>query len=110
MSTQATSIFKFSTLNDIDKAYYIKLGGGFFGGLLAGILAGLIYNSSQDTALMQIIGWGIYFAQLFGLTFLTNKMYDLGKWTFVRSLRHAILMTFLVYLYMWITVFNFIIF
>lgn len=110
MSTQATSILKFSTLTDVDKAYYIKLGGGFFGGLLSGIIAGIIFNSSQDTLLMQYIGWGIYFLQLFGLTVLTNQMYDLGKWTFVRSLRHAILMTFLVYLYMWTTVFNFMIF
>jgi len=101
------SILKFNEFNDKDKAYTIRLVSGILGGIIAGLITGPMMASGVDAGTFATTGWAIFFAQSFGLAYLTKVMYDLGDWNFTRVWRHAVLMNFLMYLFFWILTFDF---
>ena len=105
------SILKFKEFNDNDKAYTIRLLGGIIGGIIAGLITGQMMASGTAPFVFSSIGWGIFFAQSFGLAYLTMVMYELkdarGEWNFTRVWRHAVFMNFIMFLYFWTVTFDF---
>lgn len=102
------AIWKFKEFNNVDKAYTIKLLGSTVSGILMGVVSGIVYESSGDR-----LGWfglAFYFLQAYLLGLFVKKSYGLKDMSPIRAMRHGIMMGFFVYLYLWVSIFNFILF
>ncbi len=101
------SILKFKTFSNEDKAYTIKLLGSVVTGILMGIVSAIVYTNSNLT--IGFVGLAVYILQSIGLGLFLKKYYNLDKMSNGKAIRHGIMMGFFVFLYLWITVFDFIV-
>ncbi len=100
-------IRNYSKMTDIDKAYLVKLLGTMIAALIAGIISGVTHTEGGGTS-TGLLGWFIWIAVSIGFTILIKIKFDLGDWTNIRIFRHGVFVGLLTYIYIWVTVFNFI--
>jgi hypothetical protein len=108
MSSTPQGIRNYSKMTDIDKAYLVKLLGAMGAAIIAGIVTGVMYAPNEG-APTGLVGSLLWLATTIGFTFLIKMNFDLGDWTNVRIFRHGVFVGLLTYLYIWVTIFNYII-
>ena len=107
MSSTPQGIRNFSKMTEIDKAYLVKLLGTMAAAVIAGIISGVTHTEGGGTS-TGLWGWFIWLIASIGFTILIKFKYDLGDWNNIRIFRHGIFVGLLTYIYLWVTVFNYI--
>ena len=107
MSSTPQGIRNYSKMTDIDKAYLVKLLGTMGAALIAGIISGTTHTEGAGTT-TGLWGWALWLVASIGFTFLIKFKFDLGDWSNIRIFRHGVFVGLLTYIYIWVTVFNYI--
>jgi hypothetical protein len=94
-------------MEDKDKAYLVKLLTILVMAFFTGILTGSIYPETGNIGRLGIL---IFLAASVGSSFFVKSKYDLSEMSDVQILRHGVIVTFLTYIFFWVTIFQFVYF
>ena len=98
-------IQNYSEMEDKDKAYLVKLLAVMVASIITGILTGLIYTPGTSIA---GIGFLVFFVVLLVMSFVIKTKFDLSDMNNVQIIRHGIMVCFLIFLFFWTTIFQFV--
>lgn len=104
MSAKVSGIQNFSRLDDVDKVYMLKLIAILVGAILSGIISGSVYEPGTRIAW---IGFSSFFILFVGTSYAGKFYYNL-ELTNVQLLRQGIFLLFVIFIFFWVVIFNFV--